>query len=110
VIKTVRYLPAARAKAGGCRLGRLSVRTNDDREIGKLLGFVIDTTTHKIRSMVLEAPQSTVELPMGSVQFHAVSRSLRVMQGEVEAREFPAESVPHVSVEDLWVPLFDSAA
>jgi hypothetical protein len=60
--------------------------------------------------MVLEAPQSTVELPMGSVQFHAVSRSLRVMQGEVEAREFPAESVPHVSVEDLWVPLFDSAA
>ena len=40
-----RFLPANRVKAGSLKLGRLSVRTSDNDEIGKLVGFEYVTET-----------------------------------------------------------------
>lgn len=51
-----RYLPAIRTKVHSLRLGRVSVRTCDDRELGKLAGFVIDPRGHQVLSLVVEGP------------------------------------------------------
>jgi hypothetical protein len=105
------YLPATRVKADGLRLGRLSVRTSDDQEIGKLLGFVIDTNAHRICSLVIERQDASFEVAMAPFQFDPGTRSIRLIQSAaVEGRPFSPDDIPHVSVEDLWVPLFHSAA
>ena len=49
-----KYLSALRTEARDLGLARLSVRAADDRELGKLLGFVIDPRTQQISSLVLE--------------------------------------------------------
>lgn len=106
-----RYLPATRVKADGLRLGRLSVRTSDDQEIGKLLGFVIDPLAHRICSIVVERQDSPFEVGMVPFQFDPGTRSMRLVQsGDVHGRPFSPDDIPHVNVEDLWVPLFHSAA
>ena len=106
-----RYLPATHVKADGLRLGRLSVRTSDDQEIGKLLGFVIDTNIHRICSIVVERQDTPFEVGMAPFQFDPGTRSMRLVQsGDVQGRPFSPDAIPHVSVEDLWVPLFHSAA
>ena len=45
-----KYLSALRTEARDLGLARLSVRAADDRELGKLLGFVIDPRTQQIRA------------------------------------------------------------
>jgi hypothetical protein len=106
-----RYLPATRVKADGLRLGRLSVRTSDNQEIGKLLGFVIDANEHRICSIVVQRQDTPFEVGMVPFQFDPATRSMRLIQsGDVEGRPFSPDDIPHVSVEDLWVPLFHSAA
>ena len=76
-MESARYLPAYKVKAGSLRLGRLSVRSADDHEIGKLLGFVIEPRTTRIRGIVIERDDAQLEVPMRPVQFDARSRSLR---------------------------------
>jgi sporulation protein YlmC with PRC-barrel domain len=105
-----RYLPANRAKAGSLRLGRLSVRTSNGTEVGKLTGFVIDTGNYRIRSLIVECGECQLELPMAPLQLDVSSQSLIVESDEVKGTAFSAESVPHVDVADLWVPLIHSAA
>ena len=106
-----RYLPATRVKADGLRLGRLSVRTSDNQEIGKLLGFVIDANAHRICSIVVERQDTPYEVGMAPFQFDPGTRSIRLVQShDVEGRPFSPDDIPHVNVEDLWVPLFHSAA
>jgi len=87
-----RYLPANLVKAGSLRLGRVSVRTSDDQEIGKLLGFMIDA--HRIRSLVVESDEAQIELPMTSMRLDAAARSLRIVQADdVQRKAFSAEPV-----------------
>jgi hypothetical protein len=108
-----RYLPAARVNAGSLRLSDISVRTHDGRELGTLAGFVIDPGAHCIRSLVLHAGASQLELPMGPVQLDPDGRTLTVVDpasGLMKMTTFAAESVPVVQDEDLWVPFFHSAA
>ena len=108
---TARYLPASRVKAGSLKLGRLSVRTSDNREIGKLVGFLIDPEAHRICSLIVESEATQVEVGMSPLQFDPESRSIRMIDSSSLVRKpFSSDSVPHVSVEDLWVPLFHSAA
>ena len=45
-----RNFPALRTKARNLGLARLSVRAADDRELGKLVGFVIDPRAQTIRA------------------------------------------------------------
>ena len=67
-----RYLPATRTEARSLCLGRLSVRTQDDRELGTLLGFVVDPGDSHICSLVMEvagtAGSQQVELPIVSAE------------------------------------------
>jgi len=106
-----RFLPANRVKAGSLKLGRLSVRTSDNDEIGKLVGFLIDPAAHKICSLIIESNSEQLELRMSPLQFDPESRSIRIIDStRVEGRPFSEDSVPHVTVEDLWVPMFHSAA
>lgn len=110
-----RYLPAIRTKARSLRLGRLSVRTLDDREIGKLLGFVIDPQDHHICSLVMEVVEAAgsqqVELPMVPLRFDADSHALRMVDPDApRTMAFCAESVSQIEEDDLWIPLFHSAA
>jgi hypothetical protein len=110
---TARYLPAHRAKAGSLRLGRLSLRTSDDREIGKLLGFVIEPQATRIRGFVVESDNGQVEVPMRPVQLDPHSRSLRIVEGglsAVNASRFSLDAVPEIDEDDLWIPLYGSAA
>jgi hypothetical protein len=109
-----RYLPASRAKAASLRLGRLTVRASSGREIGKLLGFIIDTRAQRVRSLILVAPGDNavqLEVEMTQLQLDAATRSLRIIDADAaRCRAFSVDSIPHVDVADLWVPLFDTAA
>jgi hypothetical protein len=110
-----RYLPAIRTKARSLRLGRLSVRTADDRELGKLVGFLIDPRNHHIRSLVMEvvdgAGMQQVELPMVPLRLDAESRALRMVERHgPPPTVFRAESVSQIDEDDLWIPLFHTAA
>jgi hypothetical protein len=112
-MESARYLPAHKVKAGSLRLGRLSVRSADDHEIGKLLGFVIEPRTTRIRGIVIERDDAQLEVPMRPVQFDALSRSLRLVEqgpSTVSTSQFSPASVPEIDENDLWVPLYDSAA
>lgn len=109
-MEQTRYLPAARVKAGGFRLGRLSVRSRTGHEIGKLLGFMFDVSAHQISGLIVEAGESQLAIPMCPLQLDPLSRTLRLLQSDVPTTAFPADSMPLVADEDLWVPLFDSAA
>jgi len=104
-----RYLPANHVEAGKFPVGQLSVRTSDDREIGKLAGFVI--SENRIKSLVVEGKDSKVEVPMTAVQFDADSRALRLVEpGSEHLRTFSPASVPQVEPDDLWIPVFHTAA
>ena len=107
-----RYLPASRVKAGSLRLGRLSVRASDGREMGKLKGFIVEEGERAIRSLVVEAPDADLEIPMGPVQFDAASRSLRLLPDatSIGPTPFSSDGVPMIDDADLWVPLFTTAA
>ena len=106
-----RFVPASHVKAGSVRLGRLAVRTSDDCELGKLIGFVIDAATHRLCSLVIEHDDHQFEVPMAPVQFDPSLRALRLLNAErPEGRPFAVNSVPQVTVEDLWIPMFHSAA
>ena len=108
---TGRYLPAARVHAGSLPLRDLSVRANDGRELGKLAGFVIDPSSHCIRSLVLQADSAQLEVPMGHIQLDSQGESLRLVDVSADAlKEFTAGIVPVVEETDLWVPVFHSAA
>lgn len=109
------YLPALRAKVRSLRLGRSSVRTSDDLEIGELVGFLIDPRGRQVCSLVVEVVNETglqqVELPMVPVCFDAVSHALRMIEPGVPSMvAFRPESVAPVEEDDLWIPLFHSAA
>lgn len=107
-----RYLPASRVKAGSLRLGRLSVRSSDGREMGKLIGFVVEPGRHCIRGLVVEGPHAQIEVPMGPVQFDIGSRSLRMLPGSQPeaAVPFSVDRVPVIDDADLWVPMLNTAA
>lgn len=103
-MESARYLPAHRVKAGRLRLGRLSVRSADDREIGKLLGFVIEPRTPRIRGIVIERGDAQLEVPMRPLQFDARSRSLRLVEhgSIVSASQFSPLAVPEIDENDLY--------
>jgi len=112
-MQNARYVPAHKVKAGSLRLGRVSVRTRDDREIGKLTGFVIEPQTTRIRSLVVESDDVLFELSMRPVQFDPLSRSLRIVEVGLPApsgTRFSPDSVPEIEENDLWIPLYNSAA
>lgn len=82
-----RYLPAIRTKVRSLRLGRVSVRSSDGRELGKLVGFVLDPRGGHLRSLVLEvvdaAGSQQVEMAMVPVCFDAESYVLRLVDPDV---------------------------
>jgi hypothetical protein len=111
-METARYLPASRVKAGSLRLGRLTVRSTDGRELGKLMGFVIERGDYRIRSLVVESVDAQVEVPMGPLQFDAAARSLRLIGASTTLHTTPflADRLPVMEDDDLWVPFFHTAA
>jgi hypothetical protein len=109
------FLPAARTKVRSLRLGRLSVRTAADGELGKLLGFLIDLPEQAITSLVVEvadrAGSQQFLLPMTAVRFDPESLALRLIDSTAPTlTAFRADLVSRIDEEDLWVPLFHSAA
>jgi hypothetical protein len=110
-----RYLPATRTKVRSLRLGRVSVRSADDRELGKLAGFVVDPEARHLCSLVMEvvgaAGSQQVELPMVPLCFDAESHALRLVDPGVPATiAFRPESMFEVEEDDLWIPIVHSAA
>jgi hypothetical protein len=90
----------------------LTVRSSDGRELGKLVGFVIERGAYRIRSLVVESVDAQVEVPMGPLQFDAPARSLRLIGGAVPVHTTPflADCLPVMEDDDLWVPFFHTAA
>ena len=110
-----RYLPAIRTKVRSLRLGRVSVRTCDDRELGKLAGFVIDPPGRQVCSLVVEMTTETgsqqVELQLVPVRLDEAQCALRLVGPEVPSMiAFRPESVSVVEEDDLWIPFVHSAA
>ena len=110
-----KYLPALRTEARNLGLARLSVRAADDRELGKLLGFVIDPRTQQISSLVLEVADGTgsqqVAVPMVPLRLDTERQALRLIHtGSLPAMAFRPESVSQVEEDDLWIPFIHSAA
>ena len=110
-----RYLPAIRTKVRSLRLGRLSVRSCDGRELGKLTGFIIDPKGTHVRSLVIEVaigqgPQQ-LELPLVPVCLDADAHALRLIEPDIPSMlTFRPESVAVVDEDDLWIPLVHTAA
>jgi hypothetical protein len=104
------YIPADRVRADNLPLGSLSVRASDNREIGKLLGIVVNGALRSVRSLVVESADTAREVPLGQMQLDAASGSLRVVTSDDRPwDEFTNESLPQISEADLWVPLFTAA-
>jgi hypothetical protein len=107
----LRYLPADRVLTEGIEFGSLSVRTRGDREIGKLLGFVIDTSARRVRSLIVDSAGGQLEGPIGSAQLDAESRTLRYVSGDDPGwSRFSKDTIAQIAEEDLWVPFFPTAA
>ena len=109
-----RYLPAAHTQARSLPLGPLSIRTADDRELGRLMGFVIGPEQNHISRLVLEV---VTALAPGSVAHGAAPLRCRGAGPAHDlCRNPPDERVrgqtpsPQIDEADLWVPLFSSAA
>ena len=110
-----RYLPAIRTKVHSLRLGRVSVRTCDDRELGKLTGFVIDPRGRQVLSLVVERTtdegSQQVELPLLPVRLDVATLALRLIEPDIPSMvAFRPESVSLVDEDDLWIPLVHTAA
>ena len=105
-----RYLPATRVQAGSLRLSEMRVRAHDGRDLGKLVGFVVDSGAHRICSLVVDAGSSQLEVPMGPIQLDPQGLSLKLVQNGGDATAFSAAACPPVEDADLWVPVFHSAA
>jgi hypothetical protein len=104
------YIPADRVSADNLSLGSLSVRTSDNREVGKLLGIVINPAQRSVRSLVVELADTAKEVPLGQMQLDAASGTLRVVApGDEPWDDFATESLPAIPEADLWVPLFTAA-
>jgi len=87
----------------------------DDQELGKLLGFVVDPRSRHICSLVLEvvdaAGSQQVALTMVPLCFDAESHALRMTEADVPLMmAFQPESISHIDEDDLWIPLFHTAA
>jgi hypothetical protein len=109
------YLPATRTKVRSRRLGPVSVRSSDGRELGTLAGFVLDSHGHHLCSLVMDVVGADgtqqVELPMVPVSFDAEAHALRLVQaGAPVMMAFRPESVSDVDEDDLWIPIVHSAA
>ena len=105
-----RYLPAERVFIDGFSFSRLTVRTTDDRIVGRLLGFVVDPPTRRVRSLVVEAGIAQLEIPLGSTQLDATSLALRIGGDSPWWREFHGETIPQFGDDDLLEVLFHTAA
>lgn len=110
-----KYLPALRTEARDFRLARLSVRASDDRELGTLVGFVIDPQGQQISSLVLEVADGTgsqqVAVPMVPLCLDAERRALRLLHsGALPTMAFRPGSVSQVEEDDLWIPFIHTAA
>ncbi len=106
----LRYLPADRVLTEGIDFGRLSVRTRGDREVGKLLGFVIDTSARRVRSLIVDSASGELEGPIGSAQLDAESGTLRFVSADDPGwTRFSKEAIAQITEEDLWVPFFHTA-
>lgn len=105
-----RYLPASRVQAGSLRLSDMSVRAHDGRDLGKLVGFVVDSGAHRIRSLVVDSGSTQLEVPMGPIQLDPLGLSLKLVENGGDATIFSAAACPPVEDADLWVPVFHSAA
>ena len=111
---TPRFLPAERVRAGNVGGGYLLLQSIDGQEVGTLLGFVIEPGSPRIRSLVVESAGGAREVPLEPVQFDPLSGSLRLMASTADADlrgvAFALGSLPLVADEDLWVPIFHTAA
>jgi hypothetical protein len=110
-----RYLPAVHARVHDLPLGRLSVRTSDDREVGRLLGFVIDPGRRHISALVMEVNANggsqQVASPLVPLRFDEEARAFVLVGPDVPRwRAFDPDGVASLDEQDLWVPLIHTAA
>jgi hypothetical protein len=117
-METPRYLPASRVRESGQRHGGqgagLSLRTLDGQDVGVVQGFVLEPRSARIRSLVIETGAGQRELPIAPLQYDPKARVLRIMsptsEADIEGVDFAPGSLPVVSDDDLWVPIFHTAA
>jgi hypothetical protein len=110
-----RYLPADHTRVHDLPMQRLSIRTRDDRELGKLLGFVIDPDRRHISGLVMEVAGSPgsrqVASPLVPMRFDEDAQALCLVDRDLpRLSEFKPGSVSPIDEADLWVPLVHSAA
>jgi hypothetical protein len=113
-METPRYLPASRVRESGQRVESLSLRTLDGEKVGVIQGFVLEPDTPRIRSLVIDTAAGQRELPIAPLQYDAKARVLRIMsptcEADLQGVDFAPGSLPVVSDDDLWVPIFHTAA
>ena len=106
------FIPADRVMAHGMTLDELTVRTSDDREVGSVLGLVIDPSAGHAGNIVVECRHRRVEVPLGSARLDPHMRALRLVDRDAERtwREFHGEIDTEFDEEDLIAVLFRPAA
>jgi hypothetical protein len=93
----------------------LSIRTSDDREVGTLLGFVIDPERRRLSGLVMEVATGDGSQQVASslvpLRLDAGAYALVLVDSEIpRLRAYEPDSLAAVDDEDLWVPLIHTAA
>jgi hypothetical protein len=110
-----RYLPADHTRVHDQPLQRLSIRTPDDKEVGKLVGFVVDPDSRHISGLVMEVAGAGgshhVASPLVPLRFDERARALCLVDSDLPGMsEFLPDSVSPMAEEDLWIPIVHTAA
>jgi hypothetical protein len=110
-----RYLPAAQTRVHDRTLQRLSIRTADDKEVGKLVGFVVDPDRRHISGLVMEVDGAAgchqVASPLVPLRFDESAHALCLVDADLPGMcEFLPDSVSPMAEEDLWIPIVHTAA
>lgn len=109
--KTLRFLPAEKARLGLCHFEKFAVK-NDSAErerIGELEGFIIDPPARKIRYVVVH-PRGMFSrprlVPLPGARIDAQSEALLVDESLSRCEAFDEARYPELSDDDVITALF----
>jgi PRC-barrel domain len=107
--KTLRFLPADKARFGLCHFEKFAVKNDSAERIGELEGFIIDPPARKIRFVVVH-PRGLFSrpclVPLPGARIDAESEALHVDETLSRCEPFDSSRYPELSDDDVITALF----
>jgi PRC-barrel domain len=107
--KTLRFLPAEKARFGLCHFEKFAVKNDSAERIGELEGFIIDPPARKLRYVVVH-PRGMFSrprlVPLPGARIDAQSEALLVDESLSRCEPFDSARYPEISDDDVITALF----